>query len=536
MGKTTLLKMEVRRLVREGVRPDRILYFSFDSEVQPSDMYAVVEEYFAMHGSHGRRFLFFDEITSVRNWHKAVKNMLDNGMLGGCTLAMTGSQAAGVIGHAGHLAGRRGVPESGALDRVLDPMSFGEYVAARDPGIRAEMGRLSLDSERDRINAVRAMIAGELPVPARSLLQFKAELDAHLRSYLLAGGMPRTANELAAAGSLRDETYRDHKSMVRSDAADAGLRYEWASRVLRAAAASVGSPVSWASLKDSAGMKSHRTVEEYGARLSDLFVLYVVHRYNSSEDAPKRNALKKVYFRDPFFFNAWAARDAEDAFAQSAATVDAGPGSGRVVEQAAAGHVMRLASAMAGRADPFEYQDDVFYWKSRRGREVDFVMRAAGAAVPIEVKWQGRVRRDDMQGIFDFRKASGADGRDSPQQGRCARAGGAGCSPCRPVHAARVGPAPARRLAGGRPVRDPAFWMVGGRGARMCRPARCPVFGRCLVSLRRRQSNALRMTNQESADGQNSGVLPTAWARCRPWLVQDLPRNDSYDSPATALP
>lgn len=413
VGKTTLLKMEIRRLVREGVRPESIMYFSFDSEVQPSDMYAVVDEYFAMHGTEGRRFLFFDEITSVRNWHKAVKNMLDTGTLGGCTLAMTGSQAAGVIGHAGHLAGRRGVPESGTLDRVLEPMSFGEYVAARDPGIRAEMDRLSLGCERDRIGALRAMIAGELPGPARSLLQFKAELDVHLRSYLLAGGMPRTANELAASGSIRSESYRDHKGTVHIDAADAGLRYEWASRMLRAAAESVGSPVSWASLKDAAGMESHRTVEEYGARLSDLFVLYVVYRYNSSEDAPKRNSLKKVYFRDPFFFNAWAARDAEDAFAQSAGTVDAGPGAGRAVEQAVAGHVMRLASAMAGRADPFEYQDDVFYWKSRRGREVDFVVRtgASGgsASAPIEVKWQGRVRKDDMQGIFDFRRASGAD-------------------------------------------------------------------------------------------------------------------------------
>lgn len=412
VGKTTLLKTEIRRLVREGVRPESIMYFSFDSEVRPSDMYAAVDEYFAMHGTEGRRFLFFDEITSVNNWHKAVKNMLDTGTLAGCTLAMTGSQAAGVAVPAGHLAGRRGVPERGTLDRVLEPMSFGEYVAARDPGIRAEMDRLSLGCERDRIKALRTMIAGELPGPARGLLQFKAELDVHLRSYLLAGGMPRTANELAATGSLGAESYTDHKCTVHSDAADAGLRYEWVSRILRAAAESVGSPVSWASLKDAAGMGSHRAVEEYGARLSDLFVLYVLYRYDPSGGAPKRSAPKKVYFRDPFFFNAWAARDAEDAFAQSAGTVDMGQGAGRAVEQAVAGHVARLASAMAGHADPFEYQDDVFYWKSRRGREVDFVVRrgaGGGSAAPIEVKWQGRVRKDDMQGIFDFRKASGAD-------------------------------------------------------------------------------------------------------------------------------
>ena len=94
----------------------------------------------------------------------------------------------------------------------------------------------------------------------------------------------------------------------------------------------------------------------------------------------------------PFFFNAWAARDAEDAFARGAGAADAGPGAGRAAEQAAAGHVVRLASAMAGHADPFEYQDDVFYWKSRRGREVDFVVRtgAGGTGTAARSRSNGR--------------------------------------------------------------------------------------------------------------------------------------------------
>ena len=144
-----------------------------------------------------------------------------------------------------------------------------------------------------------------------------------------------------------------------------------------------------------------------------MFLLRVIYRYDSSGDAPKTNVPKKVYFRDPFPFNVAATSGMRDRFARAAGAVDDAQTAGRAAEQAVAGHVARLASAMDGRADPLGHRDNVFYWKSRRGREVDLVMRAGGGRlVPIEVKWQSRVRRDDMYGIFDFRKAvaSGAGG------------------------------------------------------------------------------------------------------------------------------
>ena len=410
VGKTTLLKMEIRRLLGEGVPPDRLLYFSFDSDVRPADIYAIVDEYFAMHRGAGRRFLLFDEVTSVKNWHKAVKNMLDGGKLRGCTLAVTGSQATGVVGPVGHLAGRGDRPMDDTLEAVLDPMSFGEYASLRDPEIRAELRRLSLDSGRARLDAVRRMTDGELPDPVRGLLASTTALNVHFRSYLLAGGMPAVANHLAAENTIPDETFDYHEAALRTDAMGAGLRYGTVARMLPPVARSVGSPVSWSSLRDAATIESHRLMEDYAGALSDMFLLRVIYRYDPSGDAPKTNVPKKVYFRDPFPFNVAATSGMRDRFARAAGAVDDAQTAGRAAEQAVAGHVARLASAMDSRADPLGHRDNVFYWKSRRGREVDFVMRAAGGGrggrlVPIEVKWQSRVRRDDMYGIFDFRKA-----------------------------------------------------------------------------------------------------------------------------------
>ena len=422
VGKTTLLKMEIRRLLGEGVPPRDVLYYSFETEVRPADIYVLVTEYLAMSGGRGRKFIFLDEAAGIRNWDKGVKKLLDRGSLRGCTLVATGSHAADVAVSAAQLYGRREEPKSGASDRVLHPMGFGEYAAARDESVRSKMRGLSLDDERTRIGAVRSMLGGELPEQVKELLPLVDILNAHFRNYMLSGGMPGTVSLLAAEGLIPDEDYRAYLERTHADLARSGLRRERASPLLRSVARSVGSAASWQSLKAGTGIENPRVIEEYARRMSDLMMLHVLYRYDASEDAPKHNALKKLYFCDPFFFNAWALAGLPDLFARSEAALGDEMRAGLLAEQAVACHVGRLARSLTAAGDPIGLFDALFYWRSSRGREVDFVMRTgtgtgtggggdAGKAVaPIEVKWKRRVRRGDLHGMFDFRKAAGMGG------------------------------------------------------------------------------------------------------------------------------
>lgn len=413
VGKTTLLKMEIRRLLREGVPPACLLYFSFDTDIGPSDIYAIVDEYLAMRSPAGRRFLLFDEITSVANWYMAIKNMLDADRLRGCTLVVTGSRATDLVGPVGHLARRGDRPVDDTVEMELEPMSFREYATLKDPEIRAALRRLSLDGGRARLDAVRRIIGGDLPVSARGLLGVLTALNVHFRSYLMAGGMPAVANEFAATNTISDDTFDHHEELLRTDVLGAKLRHNAVAKMLTSIAMSVGSPSSWGSLKSAAAIGSHRVVEGHANALSDMFLLRVVYRYDTSGDAAKTNALKKVYFRDPFAFNMVMTSDTQKRFERVVAAVDDAQTAGRAAEQAVAGHVARLASAMDGRADPLGHRESVFYWRSKHGREVDFVMRTGGRGgrlVPIEVKWQSCIRKSDMYGIFDFRKATAAGG------------------------------------------------------------------------------------------------------------------------------
>lgn len=411
VGKTTLLMTEIRRLLGEGVRPRDILYYSFEAEGCPADIYALVTEYLAMSGGRGRRFIFLDEIGGIRNWDKAVKKLLNRGSLRNCTLVATGSHAADMAVSAASLYGRRTEPKSGSSDRILHSMGFGEYASARDESVRSRLRDLSLDDEDARIKAARSMLGGELPGPVKEMLPLVDVLNAHFRNYMLSGGMPETADMLAAEGSIPDEAYTACRERTCADLAVSGLRPDRASPILRFVAKSVGSAAPWKSRGKGAGIESPGTAEGYARRMSDLLLLHVLCGYDAGEDSPRRSMPKKLYFSDPFFLNTWAFAGCPNQFGRSEIALGDEMHAGSFAEQAVACHVVRLASNLNARNDPIGLFDSVFYWKGSRGREVDFVVRTGNDAVaPIDVKWQSRVRRGDLHGMFDFRKAAGTGG------------------------------------------------------------------------------------------------------------------------------
>lgn len=410
VGKTTLLKMEIMRLLGEGIPPLDVLYYSFEAGDRPADVRILLAEYLAMNGGRGRRFVFLDEVAGIRNWGSEVEKMLECGRLRNCTLVATGSDAA-VAGASALRCGPRNGRGSGSSDRILQPMGFGEYAASRDEEVRSALRGLSLGDGQGRIETVRSVLGGEVPERVKDLLPLVDVLNAHFHEYMLSGGMPGTAGRLASGGLIPDEEYQDCLGMAYADLAGAGLRHERAAAILKSAARSVGTAASWQALAAGTDIENPRVAEKYARKMAGLRMLHVLYRYDFSQDASRHNALKKLYFCDPFLLNAWESAGRPDPFARSVAALGDELHAGPLVEQAAACHVFRLASGLNTGGDQNGPFDTVFYWKGSRGREVDFVVRAGrGRVVPIDVKWQGRVRRGDLHGMFDFRKAAGMGG------------------------------------------------------------------------------------------------------------------------------
>lgn len=407
VGKTTLVKLEIRQVL-DMVPKWNVMYYSFELENSPRDVINVINEYFnrTKNTKVKRRFIYLDEISNVLDWQKAIKKLRDQGKLKDCTIIATGSHSIDLRHATELLPGRRGISDD-PLDKILLPMKFAEYVSTIDKQIKKEILNHNLLSARKRFSIIRNLATGKIDDVLFDISAFQNELDEHFSNYLVTGGIPTAINEFLKTGFIPDSVYQIYIDSMIGDLRRTDKNVSYMDQLIPNVISSLGTPVSWNSLKENSDIGSHHTVEEYVKTLSDMFVLSMFYRFNFAEDKPKFDGLKKIYFHDPFFLHALNGRiNQKDAFNLSLKKMDNLEFKSHIVEQVVSDHSIRLAFNLAPKKTGFEYQSSVFYWKSKQNREVDFVIRDDDSLIPIEVKYQNDIKRDDYYGLIDFKKVT----------------------------------------------------------------------------------------------------------------------------------
>ncbi len=415
VGKTTLLKLEMKRLLASVPRWN-VMYYSFDLGGTPADVVHMFNEYSALVGkmAEGRRFVFLDEISSVRDWQKGIKLLKDKGRLKKYTVVVTGSHSMDLRRGAESLPGRRGTTtDDDSLDKVLRPMSFGEFVRARDEEIGRRLADLGLADRAGRALLARETASGSVEATLTDLSAYKSDLDAHLDVYLKTGGMPAVVDEFQRTLRISRSTYEAYLAGAESDLAQSGRDIMKIRRLVPNIMRSTGSRVSWRSLRRGTGIESPSTVEGCVEALADTFALHVTYRCNSATGMPNFDGQKKLYMQDPFLFHAYnGMRSASNHFDMCVEHLADPEKKAALVEQVAADHAFRLAPALAPAEAGLRGMYSVFYWVGGGStkREVDLVVRDSESLVPIEIKYQSRISREDLYALSDFRKATGTKG------------------------------------------------------------------------------------------------------------------------------
>lgn len=374
VGKTTVIKMIVKELLESGLPPRAIFYYACDLLASAEELFQVIRQYqeFSQPHKFKRRYVFIDEISLVHDWQYAVKQAIDLGWGRSTTFILTGSSAVDIKRGAERLPGRRG--RVSQADKVLVPLEFREFVdKCSEAPINFEHASLNaLFDEPKLIEKLKSQALVYLP-----------RLTALFEQFLTVGGFPLAVDCFLRKGELSRDIIETYLAVIRSDFEKVKKSRIILKQVLTRILSVGGTPVSWQSLAKTIDTPSYNTVREYSELLADSFLLAILYFLDRNKRAANPNKGKKFYFIDPLVLN----------LARHELSLSTGQEFSLAVEGAVAAHLLRNFEHRL--FEGFGSMEKVFYWRSAKGKEVDFVVLHGESLVPVEVKYQSSISRSD---------------------------------------------------------------------------------------------------------------------------------------------
>jgi len=411
VGKTTLIKLKIRELIGSGIEPRRIFFWACDMVDSHERLKSLITQYIDWARAQGfveeRLYIFLDEISSVRDWQKAIKFLFDTGKLRNCTLVLTGSHSIDLRKATESLTGRRGEIEKlrdKMPDKILLPMKFAEYAESRNQNIRDIVRNLFLLSTSKRLSIINQLAQGEVSRELEELQLYFKDLQILFDDYLITGGVPRAINSYLSSGTISRDVYGIYVDLLLRDIRRWGGNEIYLRQILQRIIETFTTHVSWHILKEDTEVSSHNTAGAYADILRDSFVISYIYQLNRNKGSPFYGKEKKIHFCDPFIFHAlkgWVY--GREPYQEALNFVGNAENRSKLVEGIVCNHLIRLLFNIAPTPQ-FDFITQLFYWMSRKNRELDFAMKLGTKYLPIEVKFQSSLDRKDTFGVLDFLK------------------------------------------------------------------------------------------------------------------------------------
>jgi len=411
VGKTTLVKTMIKERLESGVEGRRVFYWTCDLVSGSKELASMLESYveWAKSSFDGRLFLFLDEISSVKDWQKGIKYLVDTGSLENCTIFLTGSHSLDIRKASERLPGRRGIVDD-VLDKILPPMKFSEYIDVRSKKLRNVIRSLDLLTRLSRQRAIFQLAKAIIPKEIKELSLYSNELSRLFEDYLITGGVAPAIDSYISEGKISTNIYETYVSVMLGDAMRWQKKEVYMAQIIRRIIESLSSQVSWKSLGKQTDLGSHHTVAEYVDVLESSFVVSCIYRLDKNKGVPYFSKEKKIHFQDPFIFHALRGWSFSLPYYQS--TVEfLGNTEDRtkLVESVICNHLIRMAFNLMPSSE-YKYTNKVTYWTSKHLREVDFAVRLNDKFLPIEVKCKSAFNRTDLFGLYGFIKGGSSYG------------------------------------------------------------------------------------------------------------------------------
>jgi predicted AAA+ superfamily ATPase len=385
VGKSTDLKLLVRRALQSGVAARQIVYLSLDLlEEQPAaELVSTIARALelARSGAARPRLILLDEVTAASGWRISIKTLWDDGRIDSDVVVCTGSSAIDLArGAAERLPGRRGA----GRDMLVLPQGFASFARALDANVPPGLGLTIADilSEDGRTALLDARV---------HMLSLRGALER----YLVFGGMPAAVAEaVSGAPEPSEEVQRVLWDSLVREVLRRGASASAAHALVERIARSLGSKVSWSRLGRELGVPlgrppgarpavaaDPRTVQGYVEMLAVNYFALVLYFWKADSGSGDLAKDKKIYFGDPLLHTIACSRTALGRDVHAA------------VENALALALYRRYEPSERSAEAFPCPERLHVWGTSRGGEIDFVCGPRSAIDAVEVADWNRTSR-----------------------------------------------------------------------------------------------------------------------------------------------
>ncbi|MGA1823577.1 MAG: ATP-binding protein [bacterium] len=361
VGKTTFLKLLIRRLLIEDKIPRQAIFFySCDRIKDYDELFYLLTAYldFVKARISTRIFIFLDEISFVREWQRAIKALSDSGRLKNTLLLFTGSNILDIKFSSERLPGRRG--KIFKPDIEILPLDFSEFLRLIKPEFKQR--------EYHEIFSMHF-----------------AELQKYFEDFLLTGGYLANINNYYSLGFIPSYMYEIYFNWIEGDLHKAGKSDDTALKIFDRLRFHLTSPISFYKLARESGVSSHLTISDYLDILEKMFVLFKTEYFSIEQKRTDSKKNRKLYFYDPFIFQVVLTK--MDGFLDDAYNY-----SRRIMFEET---FRPKAAEMLVGSFLRQYFNQLYYGSSSLG-EVDFVGKAQGKYSFFEVKYQNRLQSKEF--------------------------------------------------------------------------------------------------------------------------------------------